>query len=69
MKNQQPFKFIGRHGELFATVKMHDTFTGDSRIVNHENECRDNTEISAYRECVNRGEVITMGCNIAEPIR
>ena len=69
MKNQQPFKFIGRHGELYACVKMHDIVTGKVREINHEKECLDSVELSAYRECVSRGAVITMGCNIAEPIK
>jgi hypothetical protein len=63
------FMFIGRHGELFATVRMHDSSTGENRIVSHEDECTGETERSAYRECIQRGEAIAMGSTVAEPVR
>ena len=67
MKNQQPFKFLSR-GKLFAEVKLHDLDTGKERTVSHEDECRDDTERSAYQECVSQASVISMGKTIAEPI-
>lgn len=60
--------FLGRKGKLYATVKVHNLDSGDSRIVNHADECASDIEKSIYNECVSRGEVITMGVLIAEPI-
>jgi hypothetical protein len=50
-------------------IRMHDTTTGESRIVGLASECRDEIEIEAFEEAVETGEVITMGITIAEPIR
>lgn len=69
MKNQQPFKFIGRDGRLFAAVRLHDIESGVKRDVSHESQCVNDLELSAYRECVSSGEVITMGKTIAEPLK
>lgn len=32
-------------------------------------DCKDKTDLSAYKSCVEFGEVITMGKVIAEPVR
>lgn len=68
MKNQRPFMFLTRRG-FHATAKIHDLTAGTVRQVNSETDCRGDHELSAYRECVSRGEVITMGTTIVEPIR
>lgn len=60
--------FLSRKGKLYATVKVHDLNSGDYRIVNHADECTSDVEKSIYNECVSRGEVITMGTFVAEPI-
>lgn len=63
------FMFLGRHGELFATVRMHDSSTGENRIVSHEDECKDESERMAYRTCLERGVAIAIGITVAEPVR
>lgn len=68
MKHQRPFMFLGRSGRLYAEVRLHDLQTGEVRTVNHRDECEAETDRAAYDECVSRGEVITMGHTIAEPI-
>lgn len=63
------FMFIGRHGELFATVKMHDMSVPEFRIVSHEDECKTASERMAYRTCLERGVAIAIGITVAEPVR
>lgn len=59
--------FLTRGG-FHATVKLHDLETGESRIVNCEDECVGDHELSAYRSCIETYEVISMGKTIAEPV-
>jgi hypothetical protein len=60
--------FLSKKGKLYAEVKMHNLETGEARTVNHEEECKDDTEKLAYRECVSECRVVAMGVTIAEPI-
>ena len=60
--------WLSRKGKLYAEVKMHNLDKGEVRTINHRDECNDDTEKSAYDECVSSHEVITMGVILAEPI-
>jgi len=52
-----------------GAVRLSDSHTGKARIVRSEDECQDDTELSAYQECIKLNGVITMGSTIAEPVR
>jgi len=51
------------------TVRIHDLTTFKSYTVSSREECRDDTDRSAYDMAVMLGDVITMGKVIAEPVR
>jgi hypothetical protein len=69
MRNQKPFMWLSKKGKLYAEIKMHNIDTGEVRTVNHRDECKDETEKSAYDECASRHEVVAIGITIAEPVK
>ena len=68
MKNQKPFIRIGTHGVLFASTRIHDLNTGESRLVDHGSHCNTNEELGAYEECVSSFKVIKTENFIVEPL-
>lgn len=52
-----------------ALIKLHDLDKETARTISHESECNNSVELSAFRSCVELGEVITMGTTIAEPVK
>jgi hypothetical protein len=50
-------------------VILHDLTDFTVKTVRNESECTNEHELSIYRTCLERLDVITMGCLIAEPIQ
>ena len=50
-------------------VRIHNIRTGKKYVAYHENECRDDTDKSLFRTCVQLNTTINMGEMVAEKIR
>ena len=58
----------GDTNTVFADVRISEMDTGESFICRCADEAKDKIQQQVWSLCVERKEVITMGCTVGEPL-